>query len=292
MMTIDQLKYFVMAVDSPTFMEAAERLHVSQATLSKQIRKLETELVIRLFDRSQRQAVLTPAGSAFYRHATILLTDYSNMIHQMKPFHDIDRPTITLGVLPILPQYRLTPLLHNFQKTHPGCRLIINEVEDNILLERLRSKEFDLVIGRSKSLGSLPCKKILLANDELVLLTARNHPLARHRQVSLQELKDESFLFMHQESSIYQLCVQSCENAGFHPNIVRTAKIESILDAVAAGEGVSLLCRKNLDVFNHHNTAVISLSEAITTDVVLAYSTAKKLSAFDQKFIKYISSKG
>lgn len=71
-MTLEQIDFFLMAVRCDTFLEAAENLHIAQSTLSKQIQKLETELNLPLFDRTRRQAVLTPAGELFLQEAAEL----------------------------------------------------------------------------------------------------------------------------------------------------------------------------------------------------------------------------
>lgn len=80
-MTLEQIDFFLMAVRCDTFLEAAENLHIAQSTLSKQIQKLETELNLPLFDRTRRQAVLTPAGELFLQEAAELSLQY----HQMLP---------------------------------------------------------------------------------------------------------------------------------------------------------------------------------------------------------------
>ena len=68
-MTFDQLDFFISVAETDTFLNAAEKLHISQSSLSKQIQKLENELDIKLLDRSKRSATLTKAGAAFYQEA-------------------------------------------------------------------------------------------------------------------------------------------------------------------------------------------------------------------------------
>ena len=77
-MDFDQIRCFVAAVREPTFMDAAAALHITQSSLSKQIRKLENEISLSLFDRSRRKASLTPAGQVFYKEALDLLSQYDH----------------------------------------------------------------------------------------------------------------------------------------------------------------------------------------------------------------------
>ena len=83
-MTMEQIDFFLMAVRCDTFLEAAENLHIAQSTLSKQIQKLEAELNLPLFDRTRRQAVLTPAGELFLQEATELSRQYHQMLQKMR----------------------------------------------------------------------------------------------------------------------------------------------------------------------------------------------------------------
>ena len=144
------------------------------------------------------------------------------------------------------------------------------EVHDKMRPTRNGKGSYDLIIGRPELLTGVQSTCHLLAHDRLVLLTPAGHPLAGRPAVPLEELSGESFILMHPSSSIYRLCLTACQKKGFQPAVTRTAKIESIVSAVAAGEAVSLLPYSNLDVFRHENVAVIPLQEPVAADVVLA----------------------
>ena len=270
-MTFDQLQYFVAVVESSTFFDAAESLHIAQSTLSKQIRNLELELDVQLFDRSRRHASLTEAGRALYPDAVKLLKGVQEMRQHLAPYQDSRKSIIHLGVLPILHQYRLNPILKQFTESHPEISLLIDEVEDEPLRQGFRHGSYDL------------------AHDRLVLLTPTDHPLAGRAAVPLEELSGESFILMHPDSSIHRLCLTACQKKGFQPAVTRTAKIESIVSAVAAGEAVSLLPYSNLDVFRHENVVVIPLQEPVAANVVLACQSPKKLSRCSRTLWKYLS---
>lgn len=91
-MTMEQIDFFLMTVRCDTFLEAAENLHIAQSTLSKQIQKLESELNLTLFDRTRRQAVLTPAGELFCQEASELSRQYHQMLQKMRHFKESERP--------------------------------------------------------------------------------------------------------------------------------------------------------------------------------------------------------
>ena len=81
----------------------------------------------------------------------------------------------------------------------------------------------------------------VLTEDRLVAVLPKNHPSASKKTVSLTELKREIFILMPPHTSIYRFCMQSFHDAGIHPQILRTARAESIVSAVEIGEGISLL---------------------------------------------------
>ena len=210
-MTLEQLQYFVAIVESATFFDAAESLHITQSTLSKQIRNLELELDVQLFDRSRRHASLTDAGRVLYPDAVRLLKGVQGMKQHLAPYQDSRRSTLHLGVLPILHQYRLNPVLRQFAESHPSITLMIDEVEDEPLRQGFRQGSYDLIIGRPELLTGMQSTCHLLAHDRLVLLIPAGHPLAGRPAVPLEELSGESFILMHPDSSIHRLCLTACQ---------------------------------------------------------------------------------
>lgn len=108
-MTFEQLDCFIAAVECSSFFHAAETLHITQSTLSKQIMKLERELDLTLWDRSRRSAVLTPAGEVFYKEALHLMSEYRKSLATLEQFRETLSQTLRIGTLPILSQYQLSP---------------------------------------------------------------------------------------------------------------------------------------------------------------------------------------
>ena len=263
-MTFEQLQCFIASVEEKTFLDAAHSLYISQSSLSKQIMKLEQELGVMLWDRSRRKAGLTEAGNIFYQDALILLKQYSQARNRL------DRLTLSVGTLPILTQYQLTPGFRDFQAAHPGIRLSLHEVEEPELMEGFEKGIYDLVIGREAMFYGANCQTQLIAGDQLAAVLDSSHPLAFRSSLCLEELKDEDFIFMNPYTSIYNLCVIRCREAGFSPRILRTARVESILSAVLIGEGISLLAGNSVRIFKPEHIAVIPLTPKIPLPVVLA----------------------
>ena len=269
-MTFEQLQCFIASVEEKTFLDAAHSLYISQSSLSKQIMKLEQELGVMLWDRSRRKAGLTEAGNIFYQDALILLKQYSQARNRLDRFRTESQLTLSVGTLPILTQYQLTPGFRDFQAAHPGIRLSLHEVEEPELMEGFEQGIYDLVIGREAMFYGANCQTQLIAGDQLAAVLDSSHPLAFRSSLCLEELKDEDFIFMNPYTSIYNLCVIRCREAGFSPRILRTARVESILSAVLIGEGISLLAGNSVRIFKPEHIAVIPLTPKIPLPVVLA----------------------
>lgn len=147
-MTFEQIDCFIAAVHADTFFDAAELLHTTQSTLSKQIQKLEKELNLQLFDRSRRNAVLTPAGELFYQEAQELSRQYHQMLHRMSLYQTAKEQQLSVGTLPVLSQYHLTGSFRLFQKEHPEISLALTEVEESELMEGIEKKRFAMILAR------------------------------------------------------------------------------------------------------------------------------------------------
>lgn len=288
-MTFEQLDYFIITVKSDTFFDAAEALHITQSTLSKQIMKLEKELNTKLFDRSRRSATITEAGQCFYEEAVKLSAQYHEMLSHMEQFHLQNSFQLHLGTLPILTQYNLTPLLKNFAEQHKEIQFFIDDVEEKELLLGFVQNRFDLIIAREHMLDMEKYHFYPLAYDQLTVILSSKHPFSQKSSISLEELAHESFILMPSYTSIHQLCKNLFEESHISPTIIRTARMESIISAVAIGEGISLLPEQNFKLFQSHNVVALPLKQSPTLSIGVAQKKASSPSIATMRFMEYIT---
>ena len=284
-MTFEQLECLLAAARAETFFDAAESLHITQSSLSKQIMKLEKELNVRLFDRSRRSAVLTDAGREFLKEAGDLFHRYRAMRKRMQAFEDVSERTLRIGTLPFLSQYGLTGLFKDFSAAHPEIRLLLEEVEEIDLLSGFSSGRYDLIIARSHMCDESHFRFLLLDEDRLAAMLPAGHPLAWRKSVSLSDLAGEPFLLMHPYTSLYQLCMKLFHDAGITPHVLRTARLESIISAVALGEGVSLFAEKNFNLFRHESVVSVPIVPSPTLSVGVIYKDGE-VSAEGERFLE------
>lgn len=269
-MTMEQLECFLAAVTHKTFFDAAETLHISQPTLSKQIQKLENELNIKLFNRSQRSATTTEAGKSFYHDAEILIEQYRKALANLNKYREVSSNSLCIGTLPILTQYQFTSMFQDFSLSHPNISLQLDEVEEHNLLAGLENSKYDLIIARQHMLSSKDYCMHVIAQDELVVVFPADHPYASQAEVTLEELSNESFILMNRYTSVFQICLDEFNKHNLSLTLIRNARVESIISAVAVGEGISLLPRNNFRIFHHDNITIRPLKPLVELPVVIA----------------------
>lgn len=270
-MTMEQIDFFLMTVRCDTFLEAAENLHIAQSTLSKQIQKLESELNLTLFDRTRRQAVLTPAGELFCQEASELSRQYHQMLQKMRHFKESERQPLRVGSLPFLTQYHLTSRIRAFTHVHPKIELTLEECEETELMDGLQSGHFDLVIARNSMISLQKYHFEPITEDRLCVMLPIDHPLAEKPALTIADLAAEPLILMHPYTSIYQLCMQLFEKAGVKPQILRTARLESTISSVEIGEAFSLFAESNFELFRHPNVTAVPLLDAPPLVIGAAY---------------------
>lgn len=289
-MTLEQIDYFICAAQSRTFFDAAEAMHISQSSLSKQIMKLEKELELTLWDRSKRTAVLTPEGEFFYKEALKISRQYHRSLEAVYHFKDSKLQALHIGTLPFLSQYRLTSVIHSFCDTHPELSFSLKEVEDEELLSGLEKDFFNLIFVRKHMIDPELYTFHALTADRLVAVFPEAHPSASKKSVSLSELKKESFILMPPHTSIYRFCMQSFHNAGIHPQLLRTARAESIVSAVEIGEGISLLTESSFQFFRQPSLVAVPVNGLKKLSVGIAHKKNMVLTTSAECFLQFVKS--
>ena len=289
-MTFEQIDYFICAAQSRTFFEAAEAMHISQSALSKQIMKLEKELDLVLWDRSKRSAVLTPAGDFFYKEALKISRQYHRSLKAVSYFKDNETQALHIGTLPFLSQYHLTSQIHSFCSEHPEIPFSLKEVEDQELMTGLENDHFQLVFIRKNMVDPDLYTFHLLAEDRLVAVLPAGHPLSAKKSLNHTELKRDSFILMPPHTSIYRLCMHSFHNAGIHPQILRTARAESIVSAVEIGEGISLLAESSFHLFRQPSLVAVPINGLDKLSIGIACKKNMTLTSSAECFLRFVES--
>ena len=282
-MNIESLKYFLSVEKYNSFSLAAEELCISQSSLSKHIKKLESELNCVLFERCTRHVKLTDAGISLKKYAINIVSNYDELILDLNKFTS-SFPKLSIGYIPVINQYNIAKLIVSFKNTVTDLQLTFHEGEHADILNLLFSQKIDFAFLRSDTLDITP-----LAQDELVLIVPKSHPLSKRKYVSISELSNESFISLGKNSGVYDFFVSECMKASFEPNVVCfNSRIENIIGLVSAGKGISPLMRKSVECFDKKNISIVLLKEKIYSTLSLVHLKDKNSSKVEKDFKKFL----
>jgi LysR family transcriptional regulator, hydrogen peroxide-inducible genes activator len=238
---LHQLRYFCAVARTGSFTRAADEQGVAQPSLSQQIRKLEHELGVPLFERLGRSTRLTPFGDALLAEATTILQLVSGAENAIAALQEGVRGRLRVGAIPTILPYFLAPRLGEFRDLHPEIEIVLAEETTPRLLERLRSGDLDL------ALAALPLRSPDLIASELfreplLVAVGRGHRLARAAAVEMAEVQHERMLLLKEGHCFRDDVLTACTRAKvrFH-SIFESDQFASIFPLVASGFGVSLV---------------------------------------------------
>lgn len=241
-MQLDHIVEFSVLAEIGNYSIAAEQLYTTEASLSRHVKKLEEELGKPLFKRTTRRVELTDFGQSILPFAK----RFADLKKEMNAaVRDLTRITLNICIYGTLNHYMdIEGLFSSFIQANPN--ISINSVTaQSSPYGLLQSGACDVVFapimsGKEDSLYS----HYHIFSDNATLILPKNHPLTREKDFSLAALKDAKFLTLSINSPMYNLCVQACEQAGFHPSIVMTmANGGAVIKMVESGVGVGFLLK-------------------------------------------------
>jgi len=269
LMTLRELRYLVALAEHRHFGRAADACHVTQSTLSTQLRKLENYLGHVLVDRHAKQFTLTPSGEQIVERARNMLAEADTILALTRARRDPLEGILTLGIIPTLAPYYLPHLLQAVEAAHPKLQLVIQESFTADLCERLNEQSIDcalLALPRPlyqtmlRSAECLRCEAAVQggprlldpeAYDERVLFDEPfwaalplGHELGAGSDVAVEALSDLKLLLLTDGHCLRGQALQACGMSEVQANDsadCRAASLETLQHLVAAGRGCTLL---------------------------------------------------
>lgn len=240
-MELRQLKYFKEACELQNFSEAARILHISQSTLSQQIKQLEEELDVLLFDRIGKRVVPTEAGNAFLPFARKSIQDAEDGRQIIR-----DLKGVETGVLHIGATHSLAPLLvaaiNRFTEAHPKVKIMVTVATSSQIMDALKDNVFDFVLsfGSGDSDKDYDCQ--LLFSSRLFVVMHRSHPYAGLSSMTLKKLEQLSLILPEQGFATRKKVDAICRRNGLKLNVgVEINDVHMILHALAGGKWATLM---------------------------------------------------
>jgi LysR family transcriptional regulator, cyn operon transcriptional activator len=238
---IRHLRYFLAVAEAGSFSRAADRLGISQPSVSQQMRDLETALRVSLFQRRGKRILLTSTGFIFQEHARALLRQLEKFLEELGHEPGQMRGSLHLGVIPVLNVPLVPRLLELFEAAHPGLSLIVEEISSTEIETALEEGRMDVGLGfLTRHSPNLRYER--LCTEEFALIVPVTHPWSRRRVVNFSELHQERLL---QLPDSFVMRRMTDEIARKHKVRVRTVaeinSIETLLRSLAPLKAATLM---------------------------------------------------
>jgi LysR family hydrogen peroxide-inducible transcriptional activator len=238
-MELHQLRYFVAIAETGGFVRAAQRCGVTQPSLSQQIRKLEGELGVTLFDRSSRGAVPTEAGRALLPRAQRILAEVRETMAGVKEDVEAGRGPLSVGAIPTMAPYLMPPVLSRFLRDYPDCELTVREDLTERLIEAVVDHELDAAV-MSTPVDHPALDVQVIGREPLLVVAPAGSPLPDRLRV--EDLTDKPAVVLHEVHCLGQQIADFCSTARLRRRIVcRSTQLPTVLSLVGLGLGVSIV---------------------------------------------------
>lgn len=248
-MDLEHLNRFITlaSLEPINFSHAAEMLNIPQPYLSQQIKRLEQELGVELFNRKQRPAVLTPAGHEFLKETRHILSQLDHATVSAQRAHRGEIGQLRVGINISISNSKFPELFLAFRSSFPSVDITLHEMISRDQIEQLQNQQLDVGFFHSHELDDFDCKDdfetLLFIEESLIIVLPERHPLAKQPQVKIADLKDEQFVLPSALiRGFRQQIIALCQQAGFFPKIKQEATwITTSLSLVACEVGVTIL---------------------------------------------------
>jgi LysR family cyn operon transcriptional activator len=241
-MLLRHIRYFLAVAEHGNFTRAAEVLHVSQPTLSQQIRQLEDTLRVQLLDRSGRTIQLTDAGAAYVRYAHRALQDLEAGKRAIHDVQELSRGSLRLAMTPTFTAYLIGPLLERYNRRYPNITLNILEMPQDRMEALLNEDALDVGIAFNDT-HAPDIETNVLFVEALAMMVGKSHPYAEKRAaLTPREFEREALVLLNEEFATRHYIDRYCRQHGVAPRIaMEVNSISAVIEIVQRSTLATLL---------------------------------------------------
>jgi DNA-binding transcriptional LysR family regulator len=278
-----------------SFSRAADDLFLTQPTVSGHILSLERSLSLRLFDRTGREVRLTKAGEMFLQYASKILTIRKDLLNALSEFSQGIRGELSLGASTIPGEYLLPKLMGAFKREHPLFALSLKIADSKEIVQELLQGEIEFgLIGAKLNHPSLQYEKY--EEDEIIIVAPSDHPLARKRSVSFEDLLKEPWIIREEGSGTQMAVERALRKKGKSLKdfnvVVEMGSTSSVKEGVRAKLGLAFISRRAVEEELDRNLfCAIPLyegMESISRQIYIVAHRGKTLSPIGTKFLRFL----
>jgi DNA-binding transcriptional LysR family regulator len=261
-MELRHLRYFVAVAEERNFTRAAERLHIAQPPLSRQMQQLEETLGVELIEKGSRPLRLTEAGQFFLAHAKPLLDQVRDLKTMTQRVGKLER-TLSVGFVASTLYGLLPDIIRRYCERHPEVDVTLHEMTTVEQLKALKEGRIDVGFGRLKS-EDASIRRILLREERMIVALSPGHRLAeREGGVRLMELVNEPLLVYPKapRPSFADQVLAAFNEANLTPDhVTEVRELQIAMGLVAAGQGISIV-PESVQGMQHRNVMYRKLED-------------------------------
>ncbi|QYJ83615.1 LysR family transcriptional regulator [Shewanella rhizosphaerae] len=290
--TLRQMEILLAVYDSGSVSGAAETLHLTQPTISMQLKKLADVIGFPLYNIVGRKVVFTEAGLEVVKSATEILDSFARLEMSLSDMGELKSGTLRLAVV-TTSKYFIPHLLGPFCERYPNVAVQLNVGNRQQIIERLKQGIDDFYVF-SHPPADLNTESIEFFNNPLVAIAQENHPLVSQDGVSLAELCEAPFLMRENGSGTRLAIERFMAKQGVKLNVKMTIESnEAIKHSVMSGLGVSILSAHTLAFGGNTGLAQLNVKELpINSNWYFLWLKSKRPSAIAQAFLTHVESEG
>lgn len=285
---MNSLVVFYEVVKARSFSKAADILFMTQPGVSNHVSQLEAQAGYPLLKREKGKFQLTKEGRTIFKYAEKIESLARELEHTIRNLQKDVKPLLRIGSPPVYSRIVMPYILSSFQKTYPDIMIRLDVGGSDEMLSSVLSMHNDIVIvantRASKKLYVLPFLK-----EELVLITATKHPLARKDSVSLKEIEPFPFILREEGSGTRKAVLSAFKSMNINPSgLIEVKSTEFIKEWVSQGKGVSVLVKRAVAEDELKSLSIVSLKEALSMEISVCFLKSRKNDRAIQKFSDHV----
>lgn len=242
-MNLRDLRYLIAVADLRSFVQASEHCHISQPTLSTQIKKLEERLGVQIFERNNKRVLATEVGEQIIATARRIVKEVDHIQELAETARDPMAGNLRIGAFPTLSTYIFPKLVPLIKDALPRIRLILVEEKTEELLRQLKNGQIDMAL-LAMPVDDDALQTQALFDDEFLLAVAADHPLAEADVIRQRDLYGQQLLLLDEGHCLRGQALQVCHiNGALEQQDVRATGLETLRQMVRAGTGITFMPR-------------------------------------------------
>jgi len=286
--SLNSLIVFYEVVQLKSFSKAAEVLCLTQPGVSNHIAQLEVQAGRPLLKREKGAIELTPEGKAIFKYAERIVKITEELEKRIKMMHEEVKPHLNVGTTPTYSKAIMPELLGSFQKAFPQVMIKLDTGSSEEMEKTLLSGHNDIVIVANPTL-SKKLRAIPFLKEELVLITPKDHILAKKESISLREVKDYPLILREEGSATRKVVLSALKFMGIIPSVLIEVKsTDFIKEWVSKGKGISVLIRRSILDDEKRQLKIIPLVPPLLLEISILFLKSMKYNVWVQKFIDHM----